>query len=166
MKNEFLHFLHTIEGSTFRKPTESELQTLQTLSGGRLPAMFWEAYSEEIPAAETECDAIIFYGIDRIADENTEYIPGANLLPLGFFTFASAFEGDSVCFDMNDPDFPVYLVSHESMNGEDDIWYYENDTVHYVPFNYENVVRYANKLADSFAEFTANMQEAADNADE
>lgn len=157
MENPFYAFLASLEGMSFQTPSAAELEQLEKLTGGRMPEMFRAVYEIAEPAADTEYDGFVFYGLGRMADENTEYVPGANLLPLGLFTFASLDDGDSISFDMNVPGFPVYLCSHETMNGECDIEYFEDGNLLTAPFNYENVVRYAQKLADSFAGFVTAL---------
>lgn len=160
MSNPFYDFLASLEDMVFQTPEKEAVEKLLTLTQGRMPEMFADVYTKQEPLGEAASADFVFYGLGRMADENTEYIPGANLLPLGLFTFASTDDGDSICFDMNDPAFPVYHVSHETMNGEDDIMFEENGKWQSVPFNYENVVRYAHKIADSFAEFVS--EQAAD----
>lgn len=157
MENPFYDFLASLEDMTFQTPDSENVEKLLTLSQGRLPEMFADVYTKQEPLGEAASEDFVFYGLGRMADENTEYVPGANLLPLGLFTFASTDDGDSICFDMNDPAFPVYHVSHETMNGEDDIYYEEDGKWKSVPFNYENVVRYAQKLSDSFAGFVTAL---------
>ena len=157
MDNQLLSFLKSLENISFATPTDSDIEKLQKLSSGRLPAMFIAAYSKSVPADDVEDGDFIFYGIDRIFDENTDYVPGTNLLPLGLFTFSSTFDGDSICFDMNDSDFPVYQCSHSLLSGEDDISYYKGE-MYTLPFNYQNVIKGAPKLADSFEEFVIKLQ--------
>ena len=157
MDNQLLLFLKSLENISFEPPTDSDIEKLQALSSGRLPVMFVEAYSKSVPADDVEFDDFVFYGIDRIVDENTNAVPGTNLLPLGLFTFASTFDGDSICFDMNDSDFPVYQCSHSLLSDEDDISYYKGE-MHVLPFNYQNVIKVAPKLADSFDEFVIKLQ--------
>lgn len=158
MNNPFSKFLESLDNIIFTKPSEGDVEKILTLSSGKFPEMFIEVYSKTVPADDTEYNDFVFYGIDRIIDENTDYIPGANLLPLGLFTFSSTFDGDSICFDMNDPNFPVYQCSHSLLSGEDDISYSKGSEMYTLPFNYENVIKIAPKLADSFDEFIMKLQ--------
>lgn len=158
MNNPFFKFLESLDNIAFITPTESDVEKIQELSSGKLPAMFLEVYSKTVPADDAEYDDFIFYGINRIVDENTGYVPGANLLPLGLFTFSSTFNGDSICFDMNNPNFPVYQCSHSLLSGEDDISYCKGSEMYTFPFDFENVIKVAPKLADSFDEFVMKLQ--------
>ena len=156
MKNKFYKFLERLEGISLECPKESDIERLQELSSGKLPEMFLEVYRKAVPVREVEYDDFVFYGIERIVDENTDYIPGANLLPLGLFTFASALDGDSICFDLSDTNYPVYQCSHSLVSGESDITYYKGE-MHRLSFNYENVIKVAPKLADSFEDFVRKL---------
>ncbi|MBQ2265625.1 MAG: SMI1/KNR4 family protein [Oscillospiraceae bacterium] len=152
MNNQFYRFLSSLEDISFRKPTDEELQKLKEISSGKLPELFMEVYRTAIPEEDVESGDFVFYGIERMYEENTDYIPGANILPFGLFTFASTFTGDAVCMDLNDPQFSVYLCSHELLCDEEEICCYEEKMEH-LPFTYENVLKVSHKLADSFAEF-------------
>ena len=152
MNNQFYRFLSSLEDISFRKPTDEELQKLKEISSGKLPELFMEVYTTAMPEEDAEFEDFVFYGIERMYEENTDYIPGANILPFGLFTFASTFIGDAVCMDLNDPQFPVYLCSHEFLCDEEEICCYEEKMEH-LPFTYENVLKVSHKLADSFAEF-------------
>ena len=152
MNNQFYRFLSSLEDISFRKPTDEELQKLKEISSGKLPGLFMEVYTTAMPEEDAEFEDFVFYGIERMYEENTDYIPGANILPFGLFTFASTFIGDAVCMDLNDPQFSVYLCSHEFLCDEEEICCYEEKMEH-LPFTYENVLKVSHKLADSFAEF-------------
>lgn len=156
MENQLYKFLESLNNISFEKATEKDREKLQELSSGKLPEIFREVYWETYPADNVEYGDFVFYGVERMCEENTDYIPGANLLPLGLFTFASTFDGDSICFDLNDSDFPVYQCSHSLLSGEEDITYYK-DKMHELPFNYENVIKVAPKLAESFDEFVRKL---------
>ena len=155
MDNQFIAFLNSIDDIVTENSTENNRAKILELSSNRLPAMLLEAYTVSAPKEDTEFEDLVFYGLDRMIDENTNYVPGANLLPLGLFTFASTFDGDSICIDMNDTAFPVYQCSHSLHSGEDDIYYSKNSKMHELPFGYENVIKTAPRLADSFEGFVS-----------
>lgn len=156
MKNQLYKFFESLEGISFISPTKNEIEKLKDLSSNKLPAIFLEVYSKAVPDDDVEYGDFVFYGIKRMIDENTKYIPGANLLPFGLFTFASTFDGDSICFDLNDTNFPVYQCSHTLLSGEDDISYYKGK-MHTLDFNYENILKVAPKLADNFDDFVCKL---------
>lgn len=158
MDNQLLSFLRSLDNVILDKPNESELQKIKELSSNRLPAVFLEAYSTAVPSDDIEFEDFVFYGLERMIEENTDYIPGANLLPLGFFTFASTFDGDCICFDMNDSNYPVYQCSHSLHSGEDDISYSKNSKFVEMIFNYENVKATVPMLAKDFEEFISLLQ--------
>ncbi len=156
MENDFFAFLNTLEGISFRKPTEEEMSKLRTISSTKLPDMFMEVYSNAMPADEVEFCDFVFYGIDRIIAENTDYIPGANIAPYGFFTFASTLDGDGICMDLNDSQFPVYQCSHSLLSNENKISYYKKKIIT-LEFNYENIIKFSPKLADGFSDFISKL---------
>ena len=164
MSNSFLSFLESLENVTLENSPETAINMIRELSSDRLPAMLLETYAVSAPAEEAEFGDYVFYGIDRMIEENTDYVPGANLLPLGLFTFASTVDGDCICLDMKDPKFPVYQCSHSMHSGEDDISYSKNSKIYEMPFNYENVMKTAPRLADSFEEFVALLLDGNDEA--
>ena len=156
MENQFYKFLKSREEIKFTTPSDSDIEKMNTLAANKLPETFLDVYTKSVPKQDVEYKDFIFYGISRIIEENTQYIPGANLLPFGLFTFASTFDGDSICFDTNSPSFPVFQCSHSLLSGEDDIFWYK-EGMHTLPFNYENVLKIAPKLADSFDDFVLKL---------
>lgn len=156
MENHFYKFLKSRRGIKFTIPSDSDIDKMKTLAANKLPETFLDVYTKSVPKGEVEYKDFVFYGISRVIEENTQYIPGVNLLPFGLFTFASTFDGDSICFDTNSPSFPVFQCSHSLLSGEDDIcWYKEKLCT--LPFNYENVLKIAPRLADSFDEFVLKL---------
>lgn len=153
MDNPLFQFLQELDGASFREPTAEESAALLALTDKPLPPVLTELYTHCIPAEEIECAGFVFYGIDRIVSENRDYIPGANLLPFGLFTFASGLDGDSVSIDLNVPEHPVYLCPHEQLGDEDAVYLFENGETQELPFNYENILRVSHRMADSFAAF-------------
>ena len=153
MENQLLCFLKSLDGAILDKPDESAIQRIKELSSDKLPAGFLEAFSVFAPTDDVEFGDLVFYGLEKMIEENTDYIPGANLQPIGFFTFASTFDGDSICFDLNDDHFPVYQCSHSMHSSEDDIMYYKNSKMVELRFNYDNIKATAPRLSNSFAEF-------------
>lgn len=153
MNNKFFSFLKNIEGASFIKPSDEELLKFREISCGKLPDMLTEVYTNAMPADEIEFSDFVFYGIDRMYEENINYIPGTNIFPFGFFTFASAFDGDAICIDLNNSNFPVYQCSHELLADESEITYYKEKIMHRLDFNYHNIIKVSYRLADSLTEF-------------
>ena len=87
MNNPFISFLESLEEITLEISSDDAVQKIRELTADRLPAMFLETYAASTPADDAEFGDYVFYGLDRMIDENTDYVPGANLLPLGLFTF-------------------------------------------------------------------------------
>ncbi|MDE6781063.1 MAG: SMI1/KNR4 family protein [Ruminococcus sp.] len=157
MDNKFYCFLQSLDDISFVQPITDELNRLYELSSGKLPEMFIEVYSQTVPECEVNFDSLVFYDIKRIIDENTEYIPGANILPFGFFTFASTLDGDGICFDLNNKDFPVYCCPHEIFCDENEINYCDNGKILTAELNYSNIIKFSHKTADSFEEFIDDL---------
>lgn len=150
MDNIFFSFLKSIDGISFAKPNDVELLKFREISDG-LPDIIKEVYTNNMPAGEYEFSDFVFYDINRLYDENIDYVAGANIFPFGFFTFASTFDGDSICIDLNDSNLPVYQCSHELLGDETEIYDYEEDES--LEFNYDNIIKVSDRLADSFTEF-------------
>lgn len=156
MENQFYKFLQSLKGIEFISPNSSDIEKIKVLASDKLPNAFLNAYKKSVPKNDIEYEDFVFYGINRVIEENTDYIPGANLLPFGLFTFASTFDGDSICFDTNSSTFPVFQCSHSLLSGEDDILWYKEGR-HVLPFNYENILKISPKLADSFDDFVVKL---------
>ena len=156
MENLFYKFLKSLEGIEFIFPNNSDIEKIKSLASNKLPSTFLDVYAKSVPKDDVEYEDFVFYGINRMIEENTDCIPGANLLPFGLFTFASTFDGDSICFDTNSSSFPVFQCSHSLLSGEDDISWYKG-TMHTLPFDYENILKIAPKLADSFDDFVLKL---------
>lgn len=158
MNNIFFSFLKNIDGISFVKPNDEELLKFREISSDRLPDMLTEVYTNNMPAGEFEFSDFVFYDINRLYDENINYVAGANIFPFGFFTFASvAFDGDSICIDLNDNNLPVYQCSHEILCDETEIYDYEEHKS--LEFNYDNIIKVSEKLADSFTEFINELSD-------
>ncbi len=160
MNNIFLSFLKSIDGISFVKPNDEELLKFRKISFDRLPDILTEVYTDTMPEDEVEFSDFVFYDINRMYDENINYVAGANIFPFGFFTFASTFDGDSICIDLNDDKFPVYQCSHELLADEDEIYCYKENEMRSLEFNYDNIIKVSQKLADSFTEFINELAEA------
>ena len=157
MSNDFDKFLESIEGIEFENTSEDSIAKLKELFSGKLPDMLLETFEKHVPSDDVEFEDFVFYGIDRIIEENTDYVPGANIYPMGLFTFASTYDGDSIVFDSNNPSFPVYQCSHELLGDEEEISYYKNGSFQDLTFEYENVIKVSACLADSFEEFVTDL---------
>ncbi|MCM1506437.1 MAG: hypothetical protein NC177_04790 [Ruminococcus flavefaciens] len=155
MENIFLNFLKKIDGISFIKPNDDELLKFKEISSDRLPDIITEVYTTAMPDGEFEFSDFVFYGINRLYDENINYVAGANIFPFGFFTFASTFDGDSICIDLNDDNLPVYQCSHELLGDETEIYDYDKDKS--LDFNYDNIIKVSDKLAGSFTEFINDL---------
>lgn len=156
MENQFYKFLESLDGIEFMRPSKTSIEKITELASNRLPSTFLDVYTNSVPKNDVEYEDFVFYGINRVIEENTDYIPGANILPFGLFTFASTLDGDSICFDTNSPSFPVFQCFHSLLSGEDDISWYK-ETMHSIPFNYENILKIAPKLADTFDDFVLKL---------
>ena len=155
MVNKFINFLNSIEGASLRAATDDEIRKLKELSE-KLPDVFVEIYSQAVPENKIEYEDFVFYDIDRICVENTVAVPGANILPFGLFTFASTFDGDAICVDLNVPDLPVYQCSHDLLGDGTKISYYTKNMIT-LAFNYENILKVSPKLADSLSDFVSKL---------
>ena len=155
MVKKFIEFLSNLEGASLRAATDDEINKIKELSE-ELPDVFVEIYSQAVPEDELEYEDFVFYDIDRICIENTDAVPGANILPFGLFTFASTFDGDAICVDMNDSELPVYQCSHSLLSDENEISYYKKTMIS-LEFNYDNIIKVSPRLADSFSDFVDKL---------
>ena len=147
MTDEFLTFLKD-NGGSFRKAADDELKKLDKLSEIGLPDSFKKFLSQHVLNNELEFeDEYVFYGIDRMYEENFDYVPGANIYPLGLLTFSSTLDGDAICTDIHDDTYPVRQCSHDLLSDEEEISYYKKEMIT-LNFNYENVMKVSPLLAD------------------
>ncbi|MCH5185179.1 MAG: SMI1/KNR4 family protein [Oscillospiraceae bacterium] len=155
MVKKFINFLNNLQGASLRAAADDEIRKIKGLSE-KLPDVFVEIYSQAVPENKLEYEDFVFYDIDRIYAENTDMVPGVNILPFGLFTFASTFDGDAICVDLNIPDLPVYQCSHSLLSDETEINYYKKDMIT-LAFNYENILKVSPKLADSLSDFVNKL---------
>ena len=155
--NRFSQFLEDMDSEALENAPEQELARLESLFCGKAPRMLMDAFREHVPVREIEGEDIIFYGIDRITEENTEAVPGANLYKLGLYTFASTADGDSICFDSRDPAFPVYQCSHSLLEDAEEISFYKDGEMKHLLFNDKTVRKVSGRVADSFEEFVEDL---------
>lgn len=157
MTREFIEFLKNLEDAPMRAASDDEIKKLRELSDGRLPDDYIDALSKSVLENEVEYGDFVFYGVSRMYDENIDYVPGANIFPFGLLTFASTFDGDAICIDLNDPALPVYQCSHELLCDETEISYFKNGATKTMDFNYENIIKISPRLADSFSDFVGKL---------
>ena len=155
--NRLDEFLKGIDGIEFEKTSDTDIERLKKVFSGKMPDMLLEVFAEHAPAEDIDFGDFVFYGIERIIDENTDYIPGANISPFGLFTFASTFEGDAIVFDSNVPDYPVYQCSHSLLEDEEEIFFSKRGKMQSLSFSYENIIKVSARLAVSFDEFVTNL---------
>ncbi len=157
LREKVKDYLNGCVGVTCEKVSDESVKLLVDLFDGKIPELLLDMYKEYVLAEEIECGEVVLYGIDRIVDENKDYIPGANIYPLGLFTFASEMDGDSICFDSNDPAFPVYQCSHSLLDDEEEICFSKDGKIQSISFSYENVIRISTRLSDSFDDFIEKL---------
>ena len=158
MANELDELISSANGVQFKETKPEELEKLNALYNGKIPDTLLDFLKKHMPADDVRLHAgkeFVYYGIQRIIEENTDAVPGCNLHPMGLYTFASLQNGDSICFDSNDPAFPVYLCSHSLLEDGDEILTDNGETK--LPFEYENILKVSQCLGISFDEFVMNM---------
>lgn len=136
-----------------RKATEAEILELKELGKNRLPDAFIKTYEKAMPTEEIAWDDFKIYPLETIKVENLDAVPGVNLYPLGFFTFASTFDGDAICIDLNDSKFPVYQCSHSLLGDGTRISFYKGGKMQHYEFTYENIIKISMKLAANYEKF-------------
>lgn len=137
--------------TAFKGASEEDLKILNDLGQGRLPEDIIKFYSQAMPAKNVTLGGFVLYPVSRIHEENINYIPGADIYPMGFFTFASTLDGDAICVDMLNENGCIYQCSH-SLLSESGISFYKNHLVE-LELNYDNIIKCSVKLADNFKSF-------------
>jgi hypothetical protein len=104
----------SLSGTDLR-PAEPEALAVLTELG--VPQALLRFYGEFEPQAEAEIGKVRLLPVVDVVVENTEAVPGADLRPHGFVTFATTIYGDAYCFDTGletaRPDAPVVIMTHE-----------------------------------------------------
>ena len=131
---------------TFAPATEDEMKQLQELCDDKMPEDMCKFFSECMPQEEVKLGGYMLYPLSRILEENTNYVPGCIIKPLGFVTFASTLDGDAVALDITKPDGHVYQCSH-SLISEDGLSFYAKKTMVHYDLNYENIIKCSIKIA-------------------
>lgn len=152
MLEKYLDFLNKRYHDSFRKATDDEINNLVSLGKNQLPEEFIELYRNAMPVKEIEISGIVFYPAERIIAENTDYVPGANILPYGLFTFASTADGDAVCIDLEYKDHTVFQCPCDLLSDETQIAFYKKQMIS-LPFNYKTITEFSGCIAENIDEF-------------
>ena len=155
----YVTYLRSLPDLQFRAANAQENARLDELVRQGIPAEWVQLLQDAVTDDEHCCSGLVLYGLPRICDENLDYIPGANILPLGLFTFASWSDGDAVCIDLHDGS--VWSCPHELLGDETAITLYEDDAFTELPFDAENVRRVSHCMAKSITEFVQDLREGA-----
>ncbi|HBI86100.1 MAG TPA: hypothetical protein DDX71_07455 [Ruminococcus sp.] len=155
----YVTYLRGLPELQFRDANAQEKARLEELVMQGMPAEWVPLLQNAAADGESECGEFVLYGLSRICDENLDYIPGANVLPLGLFTIASWSDGDAVCIDLHDGS--VWSCPHELLGDETVITLYEDGAFTELPFDAENVRRVSHCMADSIAEFVQSLRDEA-----
>ena len=82
----------------FRIPDEANVIKLRELN---IPDYFVDFVIDFEPVRRTFIGNVRLLPIAEIIEQNKDYVPGADVYPLGFTVFASTITGDAFCFHMN-----------------------------------------------------------------
>ena len=96
----------------FVKPIRAEIDYLKGLN---LPKEVLDFYNDFAPADIIEINAIRLLPISEVVEENTNYIPGYLLTPLGFCVIATTIEGDVYCINNTSSLYNIVIASHDEI---------------------------------------------------
>lgn len=103
-----------LSGTNLGAAERESLTALMELGAPRALLRFLADFE---PQSEAEIGKVRLLPIADVLVENTEGVPGADLRPHGFVTFATTIYGDAYCFDTGlEPaksDAPVVIMPHE-----------------------------------------------------
>ncbi|MBR3058268.1 MAG: SMI1/KNR4 family protein [Clostridiales bacterium] len=160
MVNGLDELISSADGIHFIETKPEDLEKLMDLYGRKIPDILYDYLKKHMPADNVKLQAgkaFVYYGIERIIEENTNTVPGRFLFPMGLYTFASCQNGDCICFDVNDPSFPVYVCSKLLLKGGNEISIYNGKDTRILSYEYKNVLHVSQCLGSSFEEFVTNM---------
>jgi len=139
MNDDLARAIATQCGVALRPASDDGIRQLQALG---IPDDAITFYRQAEPAECAEIEKIRLWPIKRVAEENTDYVPGCYTQPYGYVVFATTFFGDTYCFDLNSgtssATAPIVLLSHEMIGDET---------------TKEEVGRLAKKMAPDFPSF-------------
>jgi hypothetical protein len=129
---------------------------LEALEGLKVPPEIVSFYRRFEPQEYVELGEVRLWPIGDILRENTNYVPGCDLIPHGYIVFASNLFGDSYCFDINQMNesgqAPVVLMAH------DEPWS-EFDADYIAEYIEEARLKVADNLEDFLQKFQAETLE-------
>lgn len=135
--------ISTVSGVSMRPASTEALRALAELGA---PESLIAFYREFEPEADVEIGTVRLPTISSMIVENTDAVPGADLGPHRFTTFATTIYGDAYCFDWNAAeekhDAPVVIMTHEVLF--DDL-------------DRETVLRARKRVASGFGHFLAQF---------
>jgi hypothetical protein len=107
---DIAHAIATNSKVPLRPASQADLEAVRAL---QLPPDVLAFYERSEPARLIELDRVRIFPIRKILDENHDYVPGADLYPHGYVVLATTLYGDTYCLDLNEPGFPVIIMTHE-----------------------------------------------------
>ncbi len=139
MDEEVIRTLSTQAGVNLRPASPVDIEAMESLGFPKAAISFFKNHE---PHRCARIGDVRLWTIAEAIEENTCYVPGADVAPHGFLVFATTIFGDAYCFDIRaattrqDP--PVILLPHdEAFEG----------------CRADEIARYVRPVAVDFAEF-------------
>jgi hypothetical protein len=133
--------LKKANGGALRPASHDEIEQAKLFG---FPKVLLDFYVENAPDPALPCVALDqrIWTVENAIAENRDYVPGAELFPLGFVVFSSNRYGDAYCVDTVNPghngEYPIALFPHDVIE--------EGSTL-------ENVAKYRLVVAVDFEDF-------------
>jgi hypothetical protein len=107
------------DGGTLHPASEEDIEQARLFG---LPPVLIDFYRENAPDPAIQCVELDqrIWSVRNAISENTDYVPGAYLFPLGYVVFASNMCGDAYCIDTvnvtTTGECPVVLFPHDDID--------------------------------------------------
>jgi hypothetical protein len=108
--------LKKADGGSLHPASEDDLEQARLFG---FPGVLIDFYRESAPDGPTGCVELDqrIWSVQNAIAENRDYVPGADLFPLGYVVFASNKFGDAYCIDMfhvgPSGEYTVVLFPHD-----------------------------------------------------
>src|ERR1700678_1926019 len=133
------------DGGSLHPASEDDIKQAELFGFPKMLVDFYREHAPDAADGRVELDQRI-WSVQRAIEENKDYVPGAELFPLGYVVFASNKFGDAYCID----------TVHVGSSGECSIVLFPHDVIE-EGASLEDVEQYRLTVATSLEDFLWNF---------
>ncbi|MGA3047210.1 MAG: SMI1/KNR4 family protein [Terracidiphilus sp.] len=106
------------DGGSLHPASEDDIRKAELFGFPNMLVDFYREYAPDAADGRVELDQRI-WSVQNAIEENKDYVPGAELFPLGYVVFASNKFGDAYCIDTvhigSSGEYSIVLFPHDAI---------------------------------------------------